>query len=256
MIQHCFRLDEKIRKKIRSSLHMLKCYDSPGIARKPLEMPKFQFALDLLYDGGFRIDELCNLQVNDIEYDNSRIRVKEAKGGKRACKNSWRTFNQKKHMWERFCKPTCSICHGETKVRRAEYVTVQDTTYDKIEKFITSWGLKKDDYLFSSPSFYKKPIGSRFFWEKMVEVDGLINLNYYEELDDKVISNLHPHAYRKALALDLFDAGFGINHIMIQLRHKSMTPVIHYLKPSRLELQELRNDPSKLKNRMAFLQMV
>lgn len=255
MNDHCFRLDDKIRAKIRSSLHMLNCYDSPGIGRKPLEMPKFQFALDLLYDGGFRIDELCKLQVNDIEYDNSRIRIKEAKGGKRTCKNSWRTFNNKLHRWERFCEKNCKICDGTTKFRRPEYATIQEKTYGLIEKFISKWDLKNNDYLFDSPSFKNKPIGTRFFWEKMVEVDGLIGLNYYEELEDKVINNLHPHAYRKSLALDLFDAGFGINHIMIQLRHKSMAPVIHYLKPSRLELQELRNDPSKLKNRMGFLQM-
>ena len=234
---------------------MLQCYDNPGAGRKPLELPKFQFALDLLYDGGFRIDELCNTQVNDIEYDNSRIRIKKAKGGMHACKNSWRKWNEKKHMWERFCKPQCNLCGGLKKIRRPQFATVQDKTYDFIKKFVNKWDLKESDYLLSSPSFTQKPIGSRFFWEKMVEVDQIIDLNYYEELKDKVINNLHPHAYRKALALDLFDAGFGLNHIMIQLRHTTLGPIMHYLRPSRLELQELRNDPSKLKKRMALLQM-
>ena len=238
MSQEIDQLTEKDIQKLVDNCHKLPCYNRDSQARKPLPLVALKIFIVIIFYAGLRVSECLNLRVADINFIYGIITIRESKGGWRPCKNSFIQMNKKTFKKRRVCLDSCKLCNGKGKIRKAEYTVLPMKIIAKIAEYVEDQDLTEHKLLFKSPSF-DQPVGRHWIWDQCKLLDKICNLHYVEVLDNKIITGLNTHAFRKSLTKQMIETQ-NPKIVMKQMRWKDLKPMATYINPSMDTLRKAR----------------
>jgi integrase/recombinase XerD len=181
-----------------------------------IHRPKLAIACGLAFFCGLRVSEVCNLKIENIDFERKRVKIVDSKNSRR------------------------SLCGGYGKDR---YVPIPDPMISPLKKWIEiinggMWFLPS----LSSPDKHIRPKTINEQFREALDISGLLIVDYTLEFTQRVCGKVmkkkvnrhkyHFHTLRHAYATYLCDKGVDIYTISNLLGHNQVTTTQIYARIS------------------------
>lgn len=171
--------------------------------------PRDRLLILLLARTGRRISEVLKLRVDDINFELKKI--------------LWNILKQR----ERDGRP------------KLKWKSIDEATLNDLKKYIETYNLGPDDYIFSPKGRRNKPISRQRAFQIIRKIGEKAGIIYVGS------KKLHPHHFRHSVGIYL-TRRFGPAQARIQLEHSSLLITQNYLQFSEKDEREIADALSEI----------